>query len=249
MHGTSHRVGKCQIRKPINLNIWQKINNKLSHFISWFKPVADHYYEYGTVHGSRRVVLNDANTGYYGSHDFRYDAVGDPNLNEEEVIYGEIVGWVNEKTPIMPEHSTKDLKDVRKHFGDTMLYDYGLYPGESKFFVYRITQMKDGIIQDLPYPEMISRATELGYSTPYVLSVIYNWNGNVSELMDIVKYYAEPNGYWNKSSYGSHIREGVVIVFEKDGRSVAFKYKGLAFKIMEGIMEVLDMEELDGEDR
>lgn len=243
-HGSSQRVGNVPIRKKSPLNIIQRINNYFSRYFSFLTPYAEHYYEYGIVHGSRRVILNDANTGFYGTHDFRYNAVGNPALEKDEVLYGEIVGYVDSEKLIMPAHDTSEFKDIKALFGKNMAYTYGLEKGESAFYVYRITRINEqGITYDLSYEEVQKRAFELGYAAPIVLAEIDNWNGDVDSLMHIVRESAERNGYFTTSWYGNHISEGVVILFEKEGKSTAFKYKGLAFKIMEGIAPMPTLED------
>lgn len=239
LHGSSHRVGCVAVRKHAPLTFWQRLSNKLAHYFSFLKEYATHYYEYQNVHGSRRVILNDANTGFYGTHDFRYHAVGTPDLHQNEILYGEIVGYVNENTPIMPAHDTKEFKDIKALFPNPMIYNYGCNEGESAFYVYRITRRNDdGIMYDLSYEDVVQRAFELNYASPICLAEIEKWDGDTEFLMRTVRDCAEPNRYFAKSWYGDHISEGVVILFEKGGKTYAYKYKGMAFKVLEGICDM-----------
>jgi hypothetical protein len=243
MHGTSHRVGNVPVRVQKHIPIWQRAIN----WITRKELYATSTWEYRLVHGTRRVILNDMDTGYYGSHDFRYNAVGNPELQENEVLYGEIVGWVNEDTSIMPPHNTSALKEVKKAFGETMYYDYDVPKGNALFYVYRITRMnEDGVTYDLEYDSMVARAKELGYDVPAKLDS-FTYDGSVEKFMEKVNYYTHADGVYISSRYGKHISEGTVILFQKDGRSVAYKNKSYAFKVLEGIL-VETVPEADSDD-
>ena len=137
-HGSSHRVGNVLV--PIELKWYQKIVNKL--FKNHFKDS-----KYQIVHGTRNVVLNEDTTGYYGSNQFRYDAVGNPDIPVNTILYGEIVGYIGER-PIMPVHSTKDVPEYKKRYGDTITYHYGQEVNTARFYVYRVIQ--DGRIYLFP---------------------------------------------------------------------------------------------------
>ena len=50
-----------------------------------------------------RVILEDFDGGFYGSNEFRkpWHDFFENKLEKGETVYGEIVGYVNEQTPIM----------------------------------------------------------------------------------------------------------------------------------------------------
>jgi RNA ligase len=236
LHGTSHRYG--YVLAPNKLTLWQKLINTIVRKVTQNVPYAETSYQY--VHGTRRVVLgSDDNGGYYGSNQFRYDAIGTPLLNKGEIVYGEIVGYVG-KMPIMNRHDTSPLKEIKKAFGPEMVYDYGLAPGENKFYVYRITQ-DDGLgHKDLSFPDMQLRAAELGYDhVPLMAHDIFN--GDVEQLTSALEAYAQENGIYSESVLGNHISEGVVIKF---ATGQTFKFKSYGFKVLEGILKVADMEDM-----
>ena len=244
LHGTSMRTGRVPVRVQGELPLWKKIVNKCNLLCPWLPKFVLDSYTFDLVYGSRRTILDDSRLGFYGTHAFRYESVGRPDLLENEVIYGEIVGWINEETPIMPDQDTKELKDVKALFGASMRYTYGQPQGTCKHYVYRITQMDAfGVIHDLPHAEVKRRASQLGYETPTVIFEEENWTGDIQALLSKVQEIVEPNGYWCKSTYGDHIMEGVVILFEKNGQVYPYKHKGIAFKILEGIAEVPTGEE------
>jgi hypothetical protein len=232
-HGTSHRVGLVEI--PTTLKWYQSLVNKVSNFLGFRKPYAER--EWRLLHGTRSVALDTDKIGYYGSNQFRYDAVGTPALEKGEVVYGEIVGWVGD-TPIMPAHDTKDFKEL-KQFGASMYYDYGQAKGTCKFYVYDIKRWSGFAFKSLPWKQIKERSKELGYDTVPELAC-YMWDGNVQELVANVKKLAEENGnMWSKSRLGNHISEGVVIRIG-DKR---YKYKGYTFKVLEGIETLPNIED------
>lgn len=235
LHGTSHRVG--YIDAPNNLTLWQKFVNFVARKVVGSVVYAEHSFQ--IVHGSRRVTLGSKNNnGYYGSNQFRYDTVGNPALNKGEIVYGEIVGYVN-NSPIMNPHDTSPVKEIKRAYGDLMVYDYGQTIGTAKFYVYRITQ-HDGIKHiDLSFDDMVKRATELGYDT---VPVLYTGEfENAESLLDIANKYAQNDGIYSESVLGNHISEGIVIRFAND---FVYKHKGYGFKVLEGILKVVDSEDV-----
>lgn len=96
--------------------------------------------------GSRRVQLNPVERaeGYFGTTDFRWlHHQRILNMISEGVtVYYEIVGY-NGNVPIQPRHNPSDTQDkdfIKKWGKDPFVYSYGCGPGQSKIFVYRITQ-------------------------------------------------------------------------------------------------------------
>lgn len=103
LHGTSARTMKT-------VKITKK-SNKLRRFLHMEPKITR---EVSVVSGSRRVVLKDmnANDGYYSDNGFRkkcHDLLKD-NLPEGFEVFYEIVGYVNETTPIMGSVSNKGVK-------------------------------------------------------------------------------------------------------------------------------------------
>ncbi len=233
LHGTSHRKGNVLTEQKRNW--WQKLAHRVARLfnIGIYMP---HAFE--IVHGTRNVVIHAGKVGFHGSEDFRYAATAAKDLHPNEMVYGEIVGYAN-GAQIMPSHSTKDLKDVRAVYGDTITYTYGCEPNTCKFYVYRITQKRNGYWQDLPYNEMVIRCAELGYD--YIPAEwVVTYDGNAQKLMDMVTHIAEAEGTFTRSTYGNHIEEGVVIRVEHEGSVTFMKYKSFAFKVMEGIAKLDD---------
>ena len=106
LHGTSHRIGHVLDEVPITTN---KFVNQIK---KWLKKDITKP-QWVIVHGSRRVVLSEAKkkTGFYGEDNFREIATKGIIPRKGEVIYGEIVGYTENRAPIMNPQSTVNLKD------------------------------------------------------------------------------------------------------------------------------------------
>ena len=71
-------------------------------------------------------------------------------------VYGEIVGWIDDNTPIMPKCNNSKVKDkqFRKQYGEETIFTYGCPKGENHLYIYRITMTnEDGIVIELPTEE------------------------------------------------------------------------------------------------
>lgn len=123
MHGTSGRTGYLPLRKEKPLNWFQKL----------FKKHPDIYYEYGYVTGTRRVVLDNSHDGgYYDDNSFRLRMAEkfEGKLRKGETVYYEIVGFVNEYTPIMASVKNSKISDkaFSKQYGEETVFSYGCDP-------------------------------------------------------------------------------------------------------------------------
>ena len=123
MHGTSGRTGYLPLRKEKPLNWFQKL----------FKKQPDVYYEYSYVTGTRRVVLDDTHDGgYYDDNSFRLRMAEkfEGKLHKGETVYYEIVGFVNESTPIMASVKNSKISDkaFSKQYGEETVFSYGCDP-------------------------------------------------------------------------------------------------------------------------
>lgn len=72
------------------------------------------------------MTLRSYDGGFYGSNEFRkkYNDMFVGKLPKGMTVYGEIVGWVNESTPIMPRCSNSKVKDkaFSKQYGDETVF-------------------------------------------------------------------------------------------------------------------------------
>jgi len=230
MHGTSQRSALTKAILPNNF--WRRLFR--------MKPREEYRY----VLGTRRVIVTPEKEGgsYYGSNAFRvpHHLAMQRACNPDMEIYYEVVGWVNETTPIMPFGNTADLKDKKlvKIYGEQMRYLYGCEPGESKAFIYRITQHG---IEYRPW-EIEEFCKQHGLNcVPYIDTFVFStWQ----DLLDrINKYFEDLTDPIGKT----HIKEGVVVRRLGVNKFSAFKQKTYEFKVLEGLIKEAateaDMEE------
>ena len=244
LHGTSGRFGHVMDDKTLSL--MKRLANKVVPIF----PEQDWTY----LNGSRNVILEKTTgEGYYGTNDFRYDVVKDLQLHKGEVLYFEIVGFVNGATPIMQAQDVEStgLKDIKERYGPKMAYTYGCPEGEHRLYVYKITQVnEDGVLFELPWPQVRRRCRELGLQTvPQLI------DGPLT--LDVCQAAAQMEGY-NVTQYEAlrilvdslmdgpstlderHIREGVVVRVESSYGTQYLKAKSNTFGILEGYLKEKD---------
>ena len=87
MHGTSQRTGYLPTLKGYKRTFWDKI----------FRRSGTPIYDYGYVTGTRRVVLDTFDGGFYGSNEFRkqHAKVFEGKLWKGETVYYEVVGFTH----------------------------------------------------------------------------------------------------------------------------------------------------------
>ena len=184
MHGTSARTGYLPLRKQKKRTLWQKLTRKPGTF----------YSEYDYVTGTRRVVL-DANHdgGFYSDNQFRIEMAKkfEGKLHKGEVVYYEIVGFVNEHTPIMSSVKNSKISDkaFTKQYGEETVFSYGCDPKggweetqysaapdvldfdktiapKCEVYVYRMTQVnEDGDVVELSPDQVRYRCAQMGVKT------------------------------------------------------------------------------------
>lgn len=237
LHGTSFRVANTVECVEQKRNIIQRI----------FKRPARIDRHFTAISGTRRVVLRDFEHGYYGNDEFRKSAheFFAKRLPKGWTVYGEIVGWVNESTPIMPRCDNSKVKDKEfsKRYGKETVFTYGCAPGENRFYVYRVTVTNDdGIAVDLPTEEVKYWCEVWGCEyVPLLEKFLYTtWEGlneRCQKYLDVPEPLAD----------GAHVTEGVVVRIDNRKSFTAYKTKSFAFKVLEGIIkdeaDAPDMEE------
>lgn len=241
LHGTSARTMKT-------IKVTKK-NNVFRRFLH-MKPKYEK--EVSVVTGSRRVVLKDMNStdGYYSDNTFRkkyHDLLKD-KLPEGFEIFYEIVGYVNETTPIMGTVSNSKVKDkeFKKKFGDTTVFSYGCKPGENEMYVYRMTATTaDGTVVEIPWENIKVWCDKLGVKhVPELEKFIYTTPEDLKERVN--KYL---DGMPVDEIGKTHIAEGVVVRIDNRDLFTAYKDKVFEFKVCEGIIkdnsDAPDMEEAE----
>lgn len=181
LHGTSARTGYLPLIRNKKRTLWQKIMRK----------PANTYTEYGYVTGTRRVVLDDKHDGgFYDDNQFRLEMAKkfEGKLHKGETVYYEIVGFVDEFTPIMASCDNKKIKDKEfvKQYGDTTVFSYGcdrvggweekrvsgapdvldfdlIFPPKCEVYVYRMTMSNDeGDVVEMSPEQMRLRCDQMG---------------------------------------------------------------------------------------
>lgn len=228
LHGSSFRVGNCLEFTTTKRNpILKKLFHLPDKVTSKFKIIS----------GSRRVVLRDYDVGYYGSNAFRkkYNDFFIDKLPKGMTVYGEIVGWIDENTPIMPKCKNSKVKDKEfsKMYGEETIFTYGCTKGENHAYIYRITMTNDdGVAVELPTEETKRWCELLGCDfVPLLEKFLYtSWedlNKRCEKYLDI----PEP------LSNGTHVTEGVVVRIDNRSKFTAYKTKSFTFKLLEGIIK------------
>lgn len=226
-HGTSFRYG--HVRTKTERPFW-------SRFWSAFFWRGDKKYteQYEYVLGTRRAILPRKNDmefggGFYGN--------GDPytlapkhlhnKLKENEIVYGEIVGYLQTGAALFHQDTDK-LPEIKKQYGKRMVFSYGCIEGNSRLAVYRITQ--DG--RDLSWFELQHRCSELGVETVKNLETIV-FDGNRDALNAKIETMIEGPSTIDPR----HIREGVCLRVEHSTGNRICKAKSWTFGVLEGFIK------------
>lgn len=221
---------------------------------NWFRKLFHLPYkvkrEKSFITGSRRVVLTDLtkNDGYYSDNGFRkkWNDILDGVVPEGITVFYELVGYVNESTPIMASCNNSLVKDkaFKKKFGETTVFSYGCEPGECDMYVYRMTATTaDGTVIEIPWEEVKRMCEKMGVK--HVLELDKFLYTTQEDLLARVHKFTE--GMPADEVGKTHIAEGVVVRIDNRSSFTAFKEKVFEFKILEGIIkdtsDAPDMEE------
>lgn len=214
LHGTSQRTGYLPVFKDYNDSFGCRAGNAIRHILNKMgvNSGEDYHdgksiYEYDYITGTRRVVLDNYEGGYYGSNEFReqWHNFFKGKLLKGETVYYEVVGFTHTGAPIMGQCSNKKLNDKEfvKKYGNTTTFSYGCEPfgfkvnpadpeiptttpkvdyttPQSDIYVYRMTMTnEDGdVVEYTPY-FMRYRCEQMGVKTVPVL-----WKGVIDETID-----------------------------------------------------------------
>ena len=262
MHGTSQRTGYLPTLQGYKKTLWDRITRKEG------IPI----YDWGDVSGTRRVVLDSYDGGFYGSNAFReqHAKTFEGKLMKGETIYYEVVGFTDTGAPIMSTADNKKMNDKEfiKQYGAETVFSYGCSPNgnpceyldtgvcrpQSDIYVYRMTMTnEDGFVVEYTPDFMRYRCEQMGVKTVPVL-----WKGTIPEHPGSAEDPTITAGEWIKNVAEqfydgpdpigkTHVREGVVVRVINRPKFCAYKHKNFAFKVLEGLIkdtaEAPDMEE------
>lgn len=232
MHGTSGRTGYLPVVKQANRTIWDKI----------FRRPAKEYTEYGYVTGTRRVVLDDKRDGgFYSDNEFRRQMAKkfEGKLHKGEVVYYEIVGFVNENTPIMASVKNSKIKDkaFSKQYGEETVFSYGCNPygdwvwdtqdssgdvaPKCEVYVYRMTSVnEDGDVVEYSPDQVRYRCEQMGVKTVPVFERFI-----IPEYEDVV-HETHINPEWGEPTTETYVTRSYINPGEYVLRKVEQYYDG-----------------------
>ena len=181
MHGTSQRTGYHKTYQGDKRTLWDRI------MLRDGTPI----YDWGTVSGTRRTVLETFEGGFYGDNAFRkqHEKAFDGKLWKGETVYYEVVGFTNTGAPIMGQCSNKKLNDKEfvKQYGEITTFSYGCAPKEQHFTEYN--DSRPGY-QDVPVEVTIPQSDIYVYRM-----TMTNEDGNVVEYTpEFMRYRCEQMG-------------------------------------------------------
>ena len=283
MHGTSQRTANVPVLQDGKYNLcgqeWKSLFLKMLPNCKWrdrlINKWCDPVYDYGPVTGTRRVVLDTYDGGFYGSNEFREQHANffDGKLWKGETVYYEVVGYTHTGAPIMAEVSNSKVSDKNfaKQYGKTTVFNYGcsatgwytFADGSheqrpvSDIYVYRMTMTNpDGEVVEYTPDFMRYRCEMMGAKTVPVL-----WKGTIPEhpgskdddtitpgewILNVAEQFYDGPDPIGKT----HVREGVVVRILNRPKFTAYKHKNFHFKVLEGIAKdeatAPDMEEASG---
>ena len=151
MHGTSQRTGYLPVLKGYKQDFWGKVlscvkpkSKFAKKLIAKAETLATPIYDWDYVTGTRRVVLDGYDGGFYGSNAFReqHAKIFDGKLMKNETIYYEVVGFTTTGQPIMATASNKKLNDKEfvKQYGEETVFSYGCSPCSREEQIHFLTE-------------------------------------------------------------------------------------------------------------
>ncbi len=236
MHGTSQRTGYLPVLSGFRRTIWDKLFRREG------KPI----YTYDLITGTRRTIINGEDGGFYGSNAFRmpHAELFRGKLWKGETVYYEVTSYTPDGKPIMA--SGKVPKEYQSQYGKVMEFSYGMEPGQSDMYVYRMTMTnEDGNVVEYTPDFMRYRCEQMGVKTVPVF-----WRGIIPEIENdealprdmwetpgsFIKDVAE-QFYDGPDPIGkTHVREGVVVRIVNKPKFCAYKHKNWLFKYVSGII-------------
>ena len=265
MHGTSGRTGYLPVLQGYKRSLLDRILRREG------TPI----YDWGYVSGTRRVVLDSYEGGFYGDNSFRekHSKTFEGKLHKGETVYYEIVGFTDTGAPIMGDAQNKKMNDKEflKQYGEVTTFSYGCDPTgcdepewyeescgapyligpRSDIYVYRMTMTnEDGVVVEYSPDFMRYRCEQMGVKTVPVFTkmILADLNDDNWNYGEAVMKIAEKY-YDGPDPVGkTHIREGVVVRIINRPKFAAYKHKNFLFKQISGIIANAEISEDISED-
>lgn len=205
MHGTSQRTAHLPVLTGYKRTFWDKLLRRQG------TPI----YDWGYISGTRRVVLDTYDGGFYGSNEFReqHSKMFEGKLWKGESVYYEVVGFTHTGAPIMASADNKKIndKEFAKQYGKETVFSYGCAPEasttwkldedgqdatlvgrtkQSDIYVYRMTMTnEDGNVVEYTPDFMRYRCEQMG-----VKCVPVFYRGFIPETEDRIYVDRNENG-------------------------------------------------------
>lgn len=243
-----------KLKKYPKLNRFREIFKNLKYYAIKYFPRK----EWVHLIGTRNVVLNSVpenNIGsFYGSEKFRYDIHSNIKLHKNEILFGEIVGYLHNGKPIMASQDIINFKNksIIEKFGKKIIYKYGNIEGHCKLYVYRMALTNDdGYLITYSWEQMEQRCKELGLDVVPVIDRFF-YDGCAERLFKYVDKLV--NGVDGMTAVPdiidpSHFLEGCVIRYESPYGIGWLKHKNFWFGVAEGFLRedpnFLDLEDVN----
>jgi len=241
LHGTSGRTGYCRVGTERALPFWQSVLNRLG---ASYTPKVDYAYKY--ISGSRRVTFHNIEDT---SDSYRITAhqLIEGKLKKGETAYYEILHTDPTGTALfthaIPEAKDKASKAMRKRYGSTMNYTYGVL--DTDIYLYRMTMTnEDGVSMDYSPSQLARRANEMAIQVVPFVGEYTHINGQIINTLtgeaDILSDKCARLSQGASALDSRHITEGIVVRVEHPDMEQVFKYKGFDFCTLEGIRKNSD---------
>ena len=229
MHGTSGRTGYLPL-----------VKYKKSWLDKLLKRPGKEYKEYGYVTGTRRVVLDDRHDGgFYDDNTFRHAMAKkfEGKLRKGEVVYYEIVGFVNENTPIMASVKNSKIKDKEfsKQYGEETVFSYNCDPNGDFEPLYGFTLDEYDVMHEDTSDVLLPRCAVYVYRMTMV-----NDDGDVFEYSpDQVRLRCEQMGVKTVPVFERFIIPEKQATYD-DGHFVEFEYINSGEYVLRKVEEYYD---------
>lgn len=221
MEGTSQRVAYTYEKRP--LTTFERL---MSYIVKVDNTILK------KMNGTRRVNLNEPTANPWFSESWRHQVASSvlPYVQPYMQVYFEVVGFEGEKA-IAPRQKIEDKK-LKKLYGESMLYNYGLNPGSYEIYVYRITNiLGDGTEVDYPWDDIVKWCTAYNIKHCPVLAR-FTYDGDTEKFVKLVAELSEGTS----SVCPTHIREGVCVRANSNKWTV-FKSKSFTYKVLAGLTQ------------
>ena len=257
MHGTSGRTARLPVLKGYRRTLLDRLLRREG------TPI----YEDGYVSGTRRVVLENYEGGFYGDNSFRekHSKIFEGKLMKGETVYYEIVGFTDSGAPIMGDGNNEKVgKDFVSQYGKTTTFSYGCHPKGTKIVAYGKDEIGDFALEEkIPisdiYVYRMTMTNEEGFVVEYTpdfmryrceqigVKTVPVFRKFIVPEDAIARAYQEPGDYVldraeryyaGPDPIGkTHTREGVVVRIVNRPKFSAYKHKNFEFKVLEGIIK------------